>query len=234
MKDLPDSMQPQAAPGTWECVFDLLPPPARVLNVGAGRGGISWLLQNAGYAVTSVDLHPDHFVADGLQCEYADLNQNLPFGDAQFDIVVAVEVIEHLENPWHFVREAVRVLAPGGVLLVTSPNVSSLPSRLAYLLEGFFPYFREESFVGCYHATPIFPWTLERCCGTTGAQVERIAYSRIDWPRGNDIPRHDGGKGLRRMLLDWLPLNGLTGEIACYLVRKTDAAPKVAVGVHYR
>lgn len=229
---LPESMRPQAAPQTWECVFGLLPPPCRILNVGAGRGGISWLLKEAGYDVVSVDLHPEHFVAEDLECLHADLNRDIPFDEGIFGAVLAVEVIEHLENPWNFIREAVRVLAPGGMLLVTSPNVASLPSRFAYLGNGLFPYFREESFSGCYHATPIFPWTVERCCRTTSATIERIAYSRIDWPRGNDVPRHDGGRGLRRKLLDLLPLNRLTGEIACYSIRKVADGPDVVVGVH--
>lgn len=232
MAHLPDHMRPQAAPKTWEAVFNLFPESGRVLNVGAGRGGISWLLHQAGYSVSSVDLHPEHFAIDTLQCAFADLNQSLPFSENTFDIVLAVEVIEHLENPWHFMREAIRVLTEDGVLILTTPNVASLPSRMTYLFGGLFPYFRESSFTGCYHATPIFPWTIARCCQTTNANIERVTYSRIDWPKETDIPRHDGGKGVRRALLDCLPLNQLTGEIACYTIRKTAQAPGVMVGVH--
>lgn len=232
MTDLPDHMRPQAAPKTWEAVFNLFPESGRVLNVGAGRGGISQLLNQAGYQVSSVDLHPEHFSARELECKFADLNLSLPFHEHRFDIVLAVEVIEHLENPWHFIREAIRVLVEDGVLIVTTPNVSSLPSRLAYLTEGLFPYFRDNSFSGCYHATPIFPWTISRCCQTTSAKIELVSYSRIDWPRETDIPRHDGNKGIRRMLLDLLPLNQLTGEISCYRIKKTAQIPSVMVGVH--
>lgn len=233
MARLPSRMRPQAAPQTWETAFGMLPASGRVLNLGAGRGGISWLLHQAGYEVTSLDLHPEHFMAEGLTCGFADLNQSLPFSDGGFDVVLAVEVVEHLENPWHFMREAIRVLRGDGVLIMTTPNLDSLPSRLGYMFDGLFPYFREQSFVGCYHVSPIFPWTVERCCRTTQATVDRVAYSRVDWPRPDDVPRYDDGKGMRRRLLDRLPLNRLTGEIACYQIRKSGQAATVSVGVHY-
>lgn len=241
MPRLPDTMKPQAAPGTWESVFCLLPEKGHVLNVGAGRGGISWLLREAGYEVTSVDLHPEHFMVDNLECRFADLNHPLPFADGTFNIVLAVEVIEHLENPWQFIREAIRVLRDDGVFLVTTPNVSNLMSRLTYLLEGVFPYFRDDSFSLIYHVTPIFPWTIERCCRTTSAKVEEVGYSRVDWPRKTDVPRHDSGRGLRRVLkqlrrviLNRLPLNRFTGEIACYKIRRIATPPLVTIGIHDR
>src|SRR2546423_12977648 len=89
--ELPEPMEPQAAPRVWQMVLEMLPGPCRVLNAGAGRGGMSLLLDRAGYDVTSVDIHPDHFIAEGLNCEQADLNRPLEFADDSFDLVLAVE-----------------------------------------------------------------------------------------------------------------------------------------------
>jgi SAM-dependent methyltransferase len=193
---------------------------------------MSKLLNDAGYSVTSIDLFPEHFAVAELDCHAADLHLPLKFPDDSFEVVLAIEVMEHLENPWHFLREAVRVTARNGHVIFTTPNVVSLPSRCAFALEALFPYFRDESFRGCYHVTPIFPWAVERCCTTTTAVVESISYSRADWPRKSDIPRHDGGFGFRRKLLDVLPLNATTGEISCFKIRKTESDPTTSVGVH--
>jgi len=217
---LPPELEPQTAPGVWECALGLLPGPGRVLNAGAGRGGMSLLLDRRGYQVTSIDLRPENFQAERMSCLAADLNDPLAFGDGEFDLVLAVEVMEHLENPWGFLRESLRVLRENGCFVFTTPNVSSLLSRLVFLCEGTFPYFRDESFAGCHHVTPIFPWSVERACRTANGLLEKLSFSRTDWPTRRDLPRHDGGNGKRRKLLDLLPLNLLTGEIACYVVRK--------------
>jgi SAM-dependent methyltransferase len=201
-----------------------------VLNAGAGRGGLSWLLQRGGFSVTSIDLHPEHFIADGLTCTHADLTRPLPFEAGSFDSVLAVEVAEHLEDPWSFFREAIRVLRPEGLLVFTSPNVANLPSRIKYLTSGLFPYFKEESFRGCYHVTPIFPWSVRRWCSTTTAKLESITYSRVDWPTRSDVPKYDGGR--RRRLKNLIPLNALTGEISCYRIRK-QGQQEIEVGLHY-
>ena len=231
IRALPVALKPQAAPGTWECALMQLPATGSILNAGAGRGGISLLLDRSGLTVTSLDLHPDHFVAEGLTCEFADLTQPLAFVDDTYDAVIAVEVAEHLENPWLFLREAIRVLRPGGVLVFTSPNVVNLVCRFNFLVTGVLPYFREESFTGCYHVTPIFPWSVERWCGTTTAQLEFVSYSRVDWPTRKDIPKFYAG-GFVRGLKDMLPLNSWTGEITCYTIRKIGTV-RTNVGLHY-
>ena len=109
----------------------------RVLDLPAGSGELSYLLLQKGLDVTAADLEPETFVVPGRSCIKADMNSRLPFPDDHFDAIGCIEGIEHIENPHLFVREAHRLLRPGGMLYITTPNVLSIRSRLSYLLRGY-------------------------------------------------------------------------------------------------
>ena len=66
------------------------------------------------------------------------LNNDLPFRPAQFDLVLLLEVIEHLADIPHALGEIARVTKPGGVAIVTTPNRLNVSSRIHYLLSGYY------------------------------------------------------------------------------------------------
>jgi SAM-dependent methyltransferase len=72
----------------------------------------------------------------------ADLNQSLPYIVGTFDVVLSIEGIEHLEQPAVCVQEFARVLKPGGVLVLSTPNVNNVQSRLHFFLSGHFSGFK--------------------------------------------------------------------------------------------
>ena len=91
----------------------------RVLDVACGTGYGTAMLGAVGVDVSLDALryarrHPARYVA-------ADAAR-LPFGRGDFDAVVSFETIEHVADPARFVAECVRVLKPGGRLLVSTPN----------------------------------------------------------------------------------------------------------------
>lgn len=115
-----------------------LPPGTRVLDVPAGVGALTLRLASMGLQAEGGDLFPELFKAEELVCHQLDMNEEMPFSAESFDAIVSVEGIEHLENPFRFVRECNRLLKPGGRLLITTPNICGAGGRLRFFLTGFF------------------------------------------------------------------------------------------------
>jgi 2-polyprenyl-3-methyl-5-hydroxy-6-metoxy-1,4-benzoquinol methylase len=114
-------------------------PRGRLLEVGAGSGALAARLKQLGFQVSACDLFPQQFQADGIPFTVANASESLPFPDGSFDAITCLETIEHLEDQFRFARECARLLAPGGRLLMTTPNILSLASRWQYFWTGFFP-----------------------------------------------------------------------------------------------
>ena len=114
-------------------------PRGRVLEVGAGSGAFALRLQKLGFEVEACDLFAGQFRVPDIPFCVADISSALPYHDGSFDLVTCLETIEHLEDQFTFARECVRVLRPGGRLLITTPNILSLASRWQYFWTGFFP-----------------------------------------------------------------------------------------------
>jgi 2-polyprenyl-3-methyl-5-hydroxy-6-metoxy-1,4-benzoquinol methylase len=120
-------------------VRQLAPPAgARVLDVPCGTGALVSALDSAGFDAYGTDVVQVAAARLGQKFRRADLGGGIPAADAHYDLVVSVEGIEHMENPYGFVRELHRVLKPGGTCIVTTPNVVSLRSRMRFFGSGFY------------------------------------------------------------------------------------------------
>jgi SAM-dependent methyltransferase len=117
-----------------ELVVDFLRrgPLGRLLDIPAGNGKISAAARELGWQVCELDLFPH----PGLRGVRADACAPLPFRDASFDALVCMEGIEHFEDQTGFLRECARVLKPGGRLILTTPNVLHLSSRISGFWTG--------------------------------------------------------------------------------------------------
>ncbi len=115
-----------------------LPAGARVLDAPCGGGALALALRSAGFDVWGADLDAGALPLLEPQFVPADLNQPLPWPDNHFDAVFSVEGIEHLENRFLFLRQIRRILKPGGRLVLTTPNILMLRSRVRFFASGFY------------------------------------------------------------------------------------------------
>jgi ubiquinone/menaquinone biosynthesis C-methylase UbiE len=111
---------------------------SKILDLGAGHGAMTKKLYEKGYNVSACDMFPEIFEFNEIKCDKADITSRLPYADNTFDIVIAIEVIEHITDHDTFISESSRILKPGGCLLLSTPNILSLKSRIRFLFRGFF------------------------------------------------------------------------------------------------
>jgi SAM-dependent methyltransferase len=178
-----------ASEGVHEAVLALLQsePPGRLLDAPAGEGAFALHARERGYTVVCGDIAPARFRASDMTCLKLDLNQPWDLESESFDCVVSIEAVEHLENPWHLVREANRVLKTRGTLILTTPNILSIRSRLSYLLRGYPIYFtymvqrdsrsKEERPID--HINPIGFLELRHILARCGFIVQQVAANRL-------------------------------------------------------
>lgn len=109
----------------------------RFLDVGCGYGGTVHAATRLGWEAMGLDIDPA-LVAEGRARFGVDLRcTTLPdplLESGQFGFIRMRDVIEHLPNPLEVLVELKRLLAPGGVLLVATPNEGSLPTRVRDLV----------------------------------------------------------------------------------------------------
>lgn len=103
-----------------------------IVDLACGDGRTTFILRNLGANVMPYDIMPEYCKLDG-GAKYADIMEGLPIDSESVDMVVLQEVIEHLPNHLSALQEICRILKPGGELFLTTPNRSSMVSKLAYL-----------------------------------------------------------------------------------------------------
>lgn len=129
---------------------------ASILILGAWWWAFDQRLVDSGYTnITAVEFIPEAYKAKGTTLISRDLNQD--FSDLwEFDCIIAMEVIEHLENPFSFLRNLRSCLSENGAILLSTPNVENFYSRFHFFFLSSLDYFGVTELRGTGHISPIF------------------------------------------------------------------------------
>jgi 2-polyprenyl-3-methyl-5-hydroxy-6-metoxy-1,4-benzoquinol methylase len=179
-----------------------------LLDVAAGSGLAAEALAAQGWTVTALDLSQELVdqirarpgIREALQHDLS--SGPLPFEDARFAAVFAGEIIEHLVDTRRFLEELHRVLRPGGLLVVTTPNLASFENRIR-LLFGVYPAWLEYELSSQGHVRAYTRRTLRTHLRGTGFDVEQIAGNWVPF-----VPQallHDVRWPALSRTGDWLP-----------------------------
>ena len=166
-------------------IHSLLPETAtRVLEIGCGSGAtMKWLRgeRTVKHAV-GIEIAPE---AGQEAASVFDMvlsgnveTMELPTGD--FDLIIALDVLEHLVDPWSLVKRLHAILGPDGAIIVSVPNVSHYFVSLPLILRGQWNY-NGEGLLDRTHLRFFTPQTSQELMTCSGLKVDKVEYMRI-WP----------------------------------------------------
>lgn len=200
------------------------PRPGRLLDFGCGGGAFLKRMADRGWKVTGLDASVGAGRAVQEELGLPVLTGSLPHPDlspASFDVVTMWQSLEHVHRPLSILREAYRLLVPGGKLVVATPNVESLP----------FYWFGPDWF-GLdlpRHLTHFTPKSLREMLETAGFRVTLQRQLRHgDWLRSSArLAAGRGAGGPWARLLGWKPAAKAVAWL-CYAAGMSDCMMAVA------
>ena len=164
----------KCAPGTHEAAIAMLRrAPASnsgVLDMAAGTGAFLARLRDSGFRdMEAVELNLEGFSLDGVHVTSLDLNTEFAQDFCrQFNLVTALEIIEHLDSPRAFLRQVHALLSDGGMLMLSTPNVAHWAGRLQFLLTGELRMFEAAMYHRIRHISPVTDTQMRLMLGEVG------------------------------------------------------------------
>lgn len=155
----------------------------RICDVGCGNGKLLKLLKDNQIPLELYGMDLQSFFDDPsgqIHFFQKDLNDSFSQGfQNHFEIVVASEVIEHLENPRFFLRELCEITASPGVVIISTPNIESFLSLMTFFFKGYHSTFGPSNYPA--HITPVARYELRNMIH----EIPEFSISEwIDIPRG--------------------------------------------------
>lgn len=167
---------------------------ARILDLATGEGALAQQLSDLGFDVSCTSWD-DRSRADA-KCYKIDLDHAFSTSDVggePFDAVMAVEIIEHVENPAQLLRSCRGLLQDGGLLFLSTPNVESARARLQWLARGQPLWFTGDEVTRNRHISMMWRDQLDFFLSQSG-------FSITERPLVPDVRSESGQRGLRGLL----------------------------------
>jgi SAM-dependent methyltransferase len=216
-----------------------LPAGSAVADVGCGEGAFALRLADSGYAVVGLDMidpavHPARGEFEYVAVDLLDAGAREAFLErhrGRYDGVVLAEVIEHVHDPWQVLEFCRVLLRPEGILLLSTPNVTSFFSRFRFLTSGRLHQF-EPGDLSYGHINPMTPMMVATVMSETGFDL----LEKTPGPRMPVLVWDSGVAGLGHRvfhLVSWLAAAALTplmrggdldGWSLIYVARRRESA----------
>jgi glycosyltransferase involved in cell wall biosynthesis len=159
-----------------------VPHGAHVLDIGSGPGGIAAELVKKGCRVTVVDQHPTQVDGGAVQVLTQDLDDDLAFEVGEHEVLLLLDVIEHLRNPERFLQQLRQQFGYGTkTLILTTPNIAFVVQRVMLAL-GQFNYGRA-GILDRTHTRLFTFGTLKRLLSDEGFRIKSIKGVPAPFPK---------------------------------------------------
>jgi 2-polyprenyl-3-methyl-5-hydroxy-6-metoxy-1,4-benzoquinol methylase len=191
-----------------------------ILDLGCGTG--TWLRRFAALGfrdLTGADSGRETVFANTDSIKFMNANledEHLPLDEREFGLVTAIEVIEHLARPDRLFDHALKYLSRDGAMLVTTPNVYSLRTRMRFLIDGELLCF--DKYANDHHVHPVLLGPLTRTI-----LAPRGLVIRELWTYPENRPIAEGRRWfatLAERVLSVVLRAGLPGDALCLLIAR--------------
>ncbi len=175
---------------TRDEILPLLPKfSERAMDLGCGSGASSGKSKREGRFgwVCGVEGNPDVAKIAETRLDkvlVGDIEKmDFPFPEAYFDTILALDILEHLVDPWAALARIRRLLKPGGTLVISIPNVRHYSVTMPLLLFGDFRY-QQEGILDATHLRFFTLKTIIRTLETAGFRIDKLDYTGAKYGLG--------------------------------------------------
>lgn len=144
-----------------------------VYDIGSRDGILKKYVQDLDIDYKGFDLLP----LEGSIREW-NIEQPFPYADPKADVIVFLEVIEHLNNPWLSFANLGNVIKEDGYILLSTPNPAWSKSRLDFLMRGFLSCFTQSDLDDNHHVFTPWPHIVEKLLADNGFKI--VEYYTLD------------------------------------------------------